>query len=613
MKQLKFYIIFILSGLFLYLPLHAQMQTEQEALQQVSHLRSEQKWEDAIEIIKPIYERSPFDQNLYGLLFELYIDAKAWSDAHALNNRMLTIKRNDPLIILDKVIILRKEGQPKEARVLFDSLLQDLPMQKIRIDQFAQKLEQSDWYDDAAKVYLKGRELLNNEWLYASELVHVHLQLGKIKEAAGFVLDMIYVPRNTMDDVQEAMMRIIDADDKGGNILKRQIQSRIKSNPNDYNWNELWNWYLLTQGDGEQAVKEMIALDKALEEKGKRVVPLARYFTNSNEFQLSVQLWDYVISQGEKAPYYEVSRIGKVRTYLSEYELHFPNTRIHADEIIKVFNDLLIDFPEQKISDLYRKYISFQVNYLENVAWGIKEIKELVDQLKLTSSKDLYLQSKLDYADYLVFNKEIWESAIVLAQIEKEDPQGTFGEWSKFKSAELAFFRGDFTWAKQVLDILKAATTDYIANDALALSVLISENSADAQAEEALKDLSKVKLLVKQFRYDAAIILIDSLLGNNAHKDLEPYYYWEAFTVYSKQGQLDPAEKALKNLLEDYEEHVLADDATYQLAVLYHHKKKEPSLALEYYESLILNYPASTFVISSRKALEEIKAKHKNL
>lgn len=613
MKQLRFYIIFILSGLFLSAPLYAQMQTEQEALQQVSHLRSEQKWGDAIKVLKPIYERSPFDQNLYGVLIELYLEADELKDAYELNERMQAIRRNDPLIILDKVVILRKDAKPKEARVLLDSLLDNLPKQKIRIDQFAQKLEQFDWYEDASKVYLKGRELLNNEWVYASELVHVNLQMGNIKDAAGYVLDMIYVPRNTMEDVQEAMMRIIDADKKGGHILKRQIQSRIKSNPNDYNWNELWNWYLLTQGDGEQAVKEMIALDKSLEEQGKRVVPLARYFANSNDFKLSLQLWDYVVQQGADAPFYQISRVGKVRTYLSEYELYFPNTRIHADEIIKEFDALLQDFPDQKKSDLYRRYIAFQVNYLENIAWGLKESKQLVSELKLTASKDLYLQSKLDYADYLVFNKEVWESAIILAQIEKEDPQGTFGEWSKFKSAELAFFRGDFVWAKQVLDILKVATTDYIANDALALSVLISENSADAQAEEALRELSSIKLLVKQFRFESALKLIDSLLESHANKDLEPYYFWEAFHVYDRIGQLEKAEKVLKALLEDHSEHVLADDATYQLAMLYHHKKKAPTLALEYYESLILNYPASTFVISSRKALNELQAKHKNL
>jgi hypothetical protein len=51
----------------------------------------------------------------------------------------------------------------------------------------------------------------------------------------------------------------------------------------------------------------------------------------------------------------------------------------------------------------------------------------------------------------------------------------------------MAYYTGDFNWARRQLDILKAATTQLIANDALNLSLLISDNLNADSSGKALK------------------------------------------------------------------------------------------------------------------------------
>ena len=54
--------------------------------------------------------------------------------------------------------------------------------------------------------------------------------------------------------------------------------------------------------------------------------------------------------------------------------------------------------------------------------------------------------------------------------------EDVLGEEARFRNAKLAYYRGDFEWAQGQLTVLKASTAELIANDALYLSILITEN-----------------------------------------------------------------------------------------------------------------------------------------
>lgn len=606
MKILKpAFFIFLWTFLFHYS--WAQFaRTEQEILQEVEVLKSNQKWEEAISLLLPLYERSPFDEKLYHNLFNLYIAHQKIEEARSLNEKMIQIRRGDPIIALDEVFLLQLENRKRESQSLLDSLIHHLPNHKIKIDQFAHQLELKEDYPNAIKTYLSGREKTGNHWLYASELAYAYTQLGQINEAVAAILDMVYVPRNNMEDVQEAMIRLIDYFPKATAIFKKQITHQIKSFPNEYVWNELWNWFLLTQGDPATATKEMIALDRQLQEEGQRVIPLARYFLSNNEFKYAMELYEYVLDTEKNASFYRQALEGKTRTILENFTYSYPNTSITEETIDKSLQQLLEDFPTMAISDLYRRYIHVKVLYFQKLTWGLEQIQLLITATN-KENNPLYLASKLDYADYLVLNQKTWEATIILGQIDKEDPQGIFGTRSRFKSAELAFFRGDFEWAQQVLDILKASTTDYIANDALDLSVLIKEHTQEEKDLLALKDFAHIKLKSRSFNFENTLHEIQLRLQDELLASLKPYYLMEAFHIHYKMANYTEAIASLKEIISFDPDHVLSDDAHFKIAEIYQHKLKNNTLASSYYEQVILNYPSSTYVITSRNALRTLK------
>jgi hypothetical protein len=50
------------------------------------------------------------------------------------------------------------------------------------------------------------------------------------------------------------------------------------------------------------------------------------------------------------------------------------------------------------------------------------------------------------------------------------------GDEVKLKKARLGYYLGNFSWAKAQLDVLKTSTSKLTANDAIELSLFISNN-----------------------------------------------------------------------------------------------------------------------------------------
>src|SRR3569833_1881329 len=99
--------------------------------------------------------------------------------------------------------------------------------------------------------------------------------------------------------------------------------------------------------------------------------------------------------------------------------------------------------------------------------------KLLEEALSIRDIKPNMLAScKLDLGDIYLLNNEPWEATLLYQQVETGYPNTNISQEAKFRDAKLAYYTGDFTWAKGQLDVLKAAASQLIANDALILSFL---------------------------------------------------------------------------------------------------------------------------------------------
>jgi len=183
------------------------------------------------------------------------------------------------------------------------------------------------------------------------------------------------------------------------------------------------------------------------------------------------------------------------------------------------------------------------------------------------------------------------------------------GQTAKFKNAQLSYYIGEFGWAKAQADILKAATSKMIANDAMALSLLLNENYDPDSNTVALSLFSRAGLLEYRNRYDEAIRVLDSipsLFPFYDHPIMDDMIFRKA-EIMIKKGKLHDADSLFQEVTDEYPESVLADLALFRRATLYDRMLSEKEKAMALYTELLDKYPGSVFVTDARIRFRQLR------
>jgi tetratricopeptide (TPR) repeat protein len=217
-------------------------------------------------------------------------------------------------------------------------------------------------------------------------------------------------------------------------------------------------------------------------------------------------------------------------------------------------------------------------------------------------------QCKLDMGDYELLRNNRWESTLLYSQVDKEFKQDMLGEEARFRNARLSYYTGDFVWAQGQLDVLKASTSELIANDALNLSVLITENNPPADSNSTpLLLFAQAELLAFQYRDAECLALLDTISTSFPQHVLADDILMVKANMAIRQQDYNEAAKHFQRIIDQYADDVLADDALFQLAVIYQEQFNNTDEAKRLFEKLMVDFPGSSFVNESRKRYRTLR------
>jgi tetratricopeptide (TPR) repeat protein len=216
-------------------------------------------------------------------------------------------------------------------------------------------------------------------------------------------------------------------------------------------------------------------------------------------------------------------------------------------------------------------------------------------------------QCKLDLGDIYILKNEPWESTLLYMQVEKSQKEDNLGEIAKLKNARLQYYTGQFELSKDILDILKKATTREIANDALQLSLLIQDNTGLDTSEVAMSEFAKVDLLIFQNKYNESIKSLEVLAKKYETHSLADEILWLKANTLLKINRVKEAVADLEQILKLYQFDILADDALFLLAKIKEENQDDKPKAMELYRQLLKDYPGSIYGAQSRIRFRELR------
>ena len=222
-------------------------------------------------------------------------------------------------------------------------------------------------------------------------------------------------------------------------------------------------------------------------------------------------------------------------------------------------------------------------------------------------------ECKLEYADIQLLLGNIWESLLYYSQVEKDFKEHPIGHEAKFRRAKIAYYQGDFEWAQAQLGTLKASTSKLIANDAMDLSLLITDNYNLDTSSIAMEVFAAADLLYYQQRYIEAIVKYDSIIITFSGHSLSDEIYMRKAEIYSKLGDLDNALKMYEKIINEWPYDILSDDALYKQANIYENKLEDYDKAMELYERILIEHNSSIFTAEARKRFRMLRGDDLNL
>ncbi|OWY20553.1 hypothetical protein C7N43_07885 [Sphingobacteriales bacterium UPWRP_1] len=566
------------------------------------------EYEKAASIYERLYEQNPKSSMYYRNYYNALLAVKDFTRAEELVKKQLKQDKNDPTLYIDLGLLLKGQSKVEEAEAEFEKALK--MAKDNQIQNIASVFSNADEHNYAIKAYLKGRELFKDSRMFARELAQEYKQTGDTNNAISCYLDYAAIQPDHIQIIYNELQRFTEKEDDMDE-LQRQLYSRIQKETSELIYTEILIWAFYQQKDFEQALIQVKALDKRLNEDGKRLMELAKKAMTEKQYDIAIGAYEYIIAKGENNPLYVTAR-EELLNCRNEKITATPN---YTQEDLRGLEADYLDFLRlfgknantiSSIRDLAALY-AYYINNTDNA------ITLLEDALRM-SSVSAYNRAltKLDLGDYYLMKGEIWDATLLYSQVDKDFTDDILGEEARYKNARLSYFNGDFEWAQAQLNVLKASTSELIANDALKLSVFITDNMGLDTSAIPMQMFARADLLILQKKYAAAIATYDSLNRMFPAHMLDDDILYARANISIEQRQYTQAAQYLDTLLKSYGKDILADDALFTLAQLNEKNFNNKDKALECYQNLLIQYPGSLYVVEARKRYRQLRGERVN-
>lgn len=553
------------------------------------------------EVYERVYNVKP-SYYIYSYYLFCLVETGDFSKAEKL---VKTAQKNDKdalKYMVDLGYISFRKGEQEKSKKIYDEALRKLEPNQQQITDLANAFISRNENEYAEKVYLKGRELMKGSYPFGFELALLYERTGEFKKELDEYFNLLENNKTYLQTTEERLQFDLanDPDNSKNELFRKSLLDRSQKEPDKTYYSEMLWWYSIQQKDFDLALIQAKSLDRRLKEDGGRVFQLAKMAVSNQEYGSAIDAYKYIVSKGKEFPFYDESRTELLNTRFIQLVVRSNPSQKSLTELEKEFETEIDHTTDHAQSVMLTKDLAhldaFFLGKYEEATTRLSAIIDRTDiNLKLKS------QVKLELADIYLFTNNVWDATLLYQQVYMDFKNDEIGEDAKFRNAKLYYYIGQLKWAQAQLDILKAATSKLISNDAMALSLLISENFDLDSNTIALNYFSHADLLEYQNKNDDALKDLDSIALVFKDHPIFPHMYMEKSNILRKEGKFQDADTLLGTILEKYPEDVLADQALYIRAKINEEDIKDNSKAMAYYEMLMSKYPGSIYVPDSRK------------
>ncbi|MDQ1140308.1 putative Zn-dependent protease [Pedobacter agri] len=500
--------------------------------------------------------------------------------------------------------LYQEKGDVQNGNKIFSDIISKLPKDEFKIRNLANNFYRFENYDFAVQTFKQGRKILGNNELFTYELLNIYRFKKDKPMLMQEYLDALATIPQLLPQAQAVLPMIFD-DKADYQTFQVGILKKIQKDPDAEIYIQLLTWNYIQQQQYDMALRQLIAFDKRTKADGGTLFNAIYTFVDNSAYETAIKAYEYLLTKGKENQYYLPSKIELLNTKYNIQTAGKYNTAA-LDLLAKDFQVLLDENGKNK-NTLFaiKRLANLQAYYLNQAAQAEKGLEEAL-QMPGLNGQDIG-QLKLELGDIYILTNQPWEAFLVYEQVSKQFEGQPIGNEARFRSAKLSFYQGNFDYSSGQCLVLKAATSQLIANDALNLSLLISDNIQTPTDSNALKMYADAEMLVFRNLPAQAIRKLDSIAVVFPENGLTDAVLMTKAKILIKSNDFQSAADILKKLAENFKDGIWTDDALFTLGDLHEKKLNDIVQAKLYFQKLITDYPGSMFSAEARKRFRNLR------
>jgi tetratricopeptide (TPR) repeat protein len=379
--------------------------------------------------------------------------------------------------------------------------------------------------------------------------------------------------------------------------LKKALLIRIQKNQ-DVFWNEYLSWYYVQMKEYSKAFIQEKAIYKRNPESFSNIVNLGQLAIEENDDASAIEILGFVLQNTK-----DLDLQIQSHSYLMEMKIKKSQPKDYAainlelDNLIKEYGVTPFSLSLLKLK---AHFVTFNLKDSETGKTILKNV------LEMPINREQIADTKMELADILLFEEKFNQALIYYSQIESDGNNNPVGQMANLKIAKTSYYKGDFKWANHQLEVLKAASTQLIANDALDLFLLISDNTVEDSTQVALKKFARADYLLFQDKKQDALAAFQAILKENKGDAIESVTLLRIGKIYESTADYTATLACYKQILDNFKECIYIDEALFYSAEL-HSQLNDLEVAKPLYEEIITKHEDSIYYVAAQKKYRKLR------
>lgn len=555
------------------------------------------EFEKALVNYEDLLKAQPSNFNYFQKTIECYQQLQQFDKAEkSIQQRYDKYKQGNLLVELGYNYQLQKNQE--KANKQYDLALDKIRNNPTEVYQIAYVFEKKALVDYALKAYQLALDL-EPKFNFNFQMALLYGQKGDTDMMIEkFLTESYDTPQNSIM-IQNQLSRFMteDASQTFNDALKKALLLRIQKSQ-DMFWNEYLSWYYVQLKEYGKAFIQQKAIYKRNPESFSNIVNLGQLAIEEKDDETAKEILGFVLENTK-----DLDLQIESNSYLMEMKIEkalpkdYAAINLELDNLIKQFGVSPFTISLLKLK---AHFVTFNLKNPDEGKVILKNVLEM--PLKQNQAAEI----KMELADILLFEEKFNQALIYYSQIETEGNNSPIGQEASLKIAKTSYYKTDFDWAEHQLKVLKSASTQLIANDALDLFLLLNDSKASDSLQVVLKKFAKADFMLFQGKKPEALAAFQAILKENKGAEIEPVTLLRIGKIYEKMNDFPNALSNYKQIIDNHKESIYIDEAVFYSAEIYN-QTNDAEKAKPLYETIIMNHADSIFFVEAQKKYRKLR------